>query len=151
MFAKLDKALYGLKQVSRAWYETLSTYFLRFQIEQSERGILIIKERYVKDLLRMYDKIGSSVNTSIVPPNMLGPNLNGKAVNASQYRAIFSTEDEDIGVVGCYAIILWIISQLTDYDIIYEKDKPSFKRFIVELGMLNIDSKPEASVLTEEN
>ncbi|GJW70655.1 retrovirus-related pol polyprotein from transposon TNT 1-94 [Tanacetum coccineum] len=67
-----------------------------------------------------------------------------------------------------------------DYDIIYEKiknhtlkwdiefhfiptqyqlaaifikllDKPSFKRLIDEIGMLNIDSKPEASVLTEEN
>ncbi|GKD70979.1 hypothetical protein Tco_1325069 [Tanacetum coccineum] len=30
-------------------------------------------------------------------------------------------------------------------------DKPTFKRLIVELGMLNIDSKPEASALTEEN
>ncbi|GJW90867.1 hypothetical protein Tco_0168420 [Tanacetum coccineum] len=30
-------------------------------------------------------------------------------------------------------------------------DEPTFKRLIVELGMLNIDSKPEASVLTEEN
>ncbi|GJZ67342.1 hypothetical protein Tco_0630582 [Tanacetum coccineum] len=28
-------------------------------------------------------------------------------------------------------------------------DEPTFKRLIVELGMLNIDSKPEASVLTE--
>ncbi|GJT47667.1 hypothetical protein Tco_0973824 [Tanacetum coccineum] len=30
-------------------------------------------------------------------------------------------------------------------------DEPTFKRLIVELGMLNIDSKPKASVLTEEN
>ncbi|GKE71029.1 hypothetical protein Tco_1529101, partial [Tanacetum coccineum] len=30
-------------------------------------------------------------------------------------------------------------------------DEPTFKRLIVELGMLNIDSKPEASILTEEN
>ncbi|GJY91865.1 hypothetical protein Tco_0507647 [Tanacetum coccineum] len=30
-------------------------------------------------------------------------------------------------------------------------DEPTFKRLIVELGMLNIDSKPEASALTEEN
>ncbi|GJZ04163.1 retrovirus-related pol polyprotein from transposon TNT 1-94 [Tanacetum coccineum] len=57
-----------------------------FKIEQSKRGISIKKERYVKDLLRKYDKIGSSVNTLIVPPNMLGPDLNGKVVNESQYR-----------------------------------------------------------------
>ncbi|GKC29395.1 hypothetical protein Tco_1036689 [Tanacetum coccineum] len=30
-------------------------------------------------------------------------------------------------------------------------DEPTFKRLIVELGMLNVDSKLEASVLTEEN
>ncbi|GJS54454.1 hypothetical protein Tco_0627816 [Tanacetum coccineum] len=30
-------------------------------------------------------------------------------------------------------------------------DEPTFKRLIAELGMMNIDSKPEASVLTEEN
>ncbi|GKB85666.1 hypothetical protein Tco_0957938, partial [Tanacetum coccineum] len=30
-------------------------------------------------------------------------------------------------------------------------DEQTFKRLIVELGMLNIDSKPEASVLTKEN
>ncbi|GJZ87934.1 hypothetical protein Tco_0659716 [Tanacetum coccineum] len=48
-------------------------------------------KRYVKDLLRKYDKIGSSVNTPIMPPNMLGPNLNGKAVNESQYRGMIGS------------------------------------------------------------
>ncbi|GKC59819.1 hypothetical protein Tco_1087417 [Tanacetum coccineum] len=177
-------------------------YFLGFQIEQFKRGISIKKERYVMDLLEKYDKIGSSVNTPIVPPNMLGPDLNGKAINETQYRGMigslmcltvsipniqvslisvkdikqilrnptllllrelsvlsvlvftmFSAEAEDVAAVGCCANILWIKSQLTDYDIINEKllDKPSFKRLIDELGMLNIDSKPEALVLTEEN
>ncbi|GJR45188.1 retrovirus-related pol polyprotein from transposon TNT 1-94 [Tanacetum coccineum] len=78
---------------------------------------------------------------------------------------------------GCYANILWIKSQLIDHDIIYEKrsysqrdielhliptqyqladiftkslDEPTIKRLIVELGMLNIDSKPKPSVQTEE-
>ncbi|GKB64917.1 hypothetical protein Tco_0921103 [Tanacetum coccineum] len=150
------------------------------KIEQSKKCISINKERYVKDLLRKYDKFGSSVNTPIVPPNMLGPDLNGKAVNESQYKAMFLAEVEDITAARCCANILWIKSQLTDYDIIYEKiknhtlkgdiefhfiptqyqladifikllDKPSFKRLIDELGMLNIDSKLKASVLTEEN
>ncbi|GJT70221.1 retrovirus-related pol polyprotein from transposon TNT 1-94 [Tanacetum coccineum] len=55
------------------------------QIKTSERGILINKEKYVNDLLRMYDKIGSSVNTPIMPPKMLRPDLHNKAVNESQY------------------------------------------------------------------
>ncbi|GKA71732.1 hypothetical protein Tco_0777871 [Tanacetum coccineum] len=83
-----------------------------------------------KNLLRKYDKIGSSVKTPITPSNMLGPDLNGKAVNESQYRevlqmlvsclneslfvevrissnvAMFSAEAEDIAADGCCAIIL---------------------------------------------
>ncbi|GJX75321.1 retrovirus-related pol polyprotein from transposon TNT 1-94 [Tanacetum coccineum] len=297
---KLDKALYGLKQVSRAWYETLSTYLTKHKflrdpsaqncIKQSERGISINQEKYVKDLLKKYDINGSSVKTLMVPPNKLGPDLNGKAVNETQYRGMFgslmyltasrrdiqfstclcaryqanpkesyliavkrifrylegtpslglwypkclgfdlkgysdsdyagcnmgkkstSAEAEYVAAARCYANILWMKSQLTDYDIIYEKvpifcdntsaiaisnnpvlhsrtkhidnryhfirdhilkgdielhliptqyqlahiftkplDEPTFKRLIIELGMLNIDSKPEPSVLTKEN
>ncbi|GKF21528.1 hypothetical protein Tco_0070166 [Tanacetum coccineum] len=126
-------------------------------------------------------------------------------------RKSTSAEAEYVAAASCYANILWMKSQLTDYDIIYEKlpifcdntsaiaisnnpvlhsrtkhidiryhfirdhilkwdiklyfiptqyqladiftkplDEPIFKRLIVELGMLNIDSKPEASALTEK-
>nr|GEW27174.1 retrovirus-related Pol polyprotein from transposon TNT 1-94 [Tanacetum cinerariifolium] len=83
--------------------------------------------------------------------------LKGKLVcwsaNKQQSVAMFSANAEDIGDVGCCAIILWIKSQITDYDIIYGKplDELTFKRLIVELGMLNIDSKPKASIPTKEN
>ncbi|GKE64635.1 hypothetical protein Tco_1518796 [Tanacetum coccineum] len=196
----------------------------------------------------------------MVPPNKLGPDLDGKAVNETQYRRMigslmyltasrpdiqFSTylcaryqanpneshliavkrifrcnmdmkstsaEAKYVAAAGCCADILWMKSQLTNYDIIYEKVpifcdntsaiaisnnpelysrtkhidiryhfirdhilkgdielhfvptqyqladiftkpliEPTFKRLIVELGMLNIESKPEPSVLTEEN
>ncbi|GKB03906.1 hypothetical protein Tco_0832049 [Tanacetum coccineum] len=147
----------------------------------------------------------------MVPPNNLRPDLNSKAINETQYKAMSSAEDEYVAD-GCCANILWMKSQLTDYDIIYEKvpifcdnssaiaisnnpvlhsrtkhinirhhfirdhilkgdielhfiptqyqltdiftkplDEPTFKRLIVELGMLNIDSKPKDSALTEEN
>ncbi|GJY23328.1 retrovirus-related pol polyprotein from transposon TNT 1-94 [Tanacetum coccineum] len=62
---KLDKALYGLKQAPRAWYETLSTY--------------LTKHKFIR------------VKTPMVPPNKLGPNLNGKAVNATQYRGMIGS------------------------------------------------------------
>ncbi|GJY11064.1 retrovirus-related pol polyprotein from transposon TNT 1-94 [Tanacetum coccineum] len=101
---KLDKALYELKQALRAWYETLSTfltehkfvrgvltYFLRFQIKQSERDILINQEKYVKDLLKKHDINGSSVKTSMVPPNNLGPDLSGKVVNETQYKGMIGS------------------------------------------------------------
>ncbi|GJU59716.1 retrovirus-related pol polyprotein from transposon TNT 1-94, partial [Tanacetum coccineum] len=106
---KLDKALYGLKQAPRAWYETLLTFltehkFVRGKIDntlfvyksqtdikQSERGISINQEKYVKDLLKKYDINGSSVKTPMVPPNNLGPDLNGKAVNETQYRGMIES------------------------------------------------------------
>ncbi|GJR76780.1 retrovirus-related pol polyprotein from transposon TNT 1-94 [Tanacetum coccineum] len=252
-------ALYGLKQAPRAWYETLSTFLIEHKfvrgkidntlfvyktqtdvilvqiyvddiIKQSERGISINQEKYVKDLLKKYDINGSSVKTPMVPPNNLEPDLSGKPINETQYRdikqllrnptllllrdflALSSAEAEYVAIAGCCANILWMKSQLTDYDIIYEKvpifcdntsaiaisnnpvlhsrtkhidiiyhfirdnilkgdielhfiptqyqlaniftkplDELTFKRLIVELGMLNIDSKPEASVPTEEN
>ncbi|GJW72562.1 hypothetical protein Tco_0129479 [Tanacetum coccineum] len=67
------------------------TIFLGFQIKKSKRGISINKERYVKHLLKKYDKIGSSVKTSVVPPNMLGPDLNDKAVNETQYKGMIGS------------------------------------------------------------
>ncbi|GJT97147.1 retrovirus-related pol polyprotein from transposon TNT 1-94 [Tanacetum coccineum] len=191
---KLDKALYRLKQAPRAWYETLSTFLTEHTIiKQSKRGILINQEKYVKDLLKKYDINGSSVKTPMVPPNNLGHDLNGKAVNETQYRGMIgslmylTTSRHDIqfstclcaiyyanpkeshliavkrifrylkgtpslglwypkcsgfdlkgysdsdhagcnldrkitsAAIGCCANILWMKSQLTDYDIIYEK------------------------------
>ncbi|GJZ27378.1 retrovirus-related pol polyprotein from transposon TNT 1-94 [Tanacetum coccineum] len=109
---KLDKALYVLKQAPRAWYETLSIFlnehkFVRGKIDnilfvyktqtdvilikQSERGILINQEKYVKDLLKKYDINGSLVKTPMVPPNNLGPDLNGKVVNETQYRGMIGS------------------------------------------------------------
>ncbi|GJW30729.1 retrovirus-related pol polyprotein from transposon TNT 1-94 [Tanacetum coccineum] len=84
---KLDKALYGLKQAPRAWYETLSTFLTEHKfIRQSERGISINQEKYVKDLLKKYDINGLLVKSLMVPPNNLGPDLSGKFVNKTQYR-----------------------------------------------------------------
>nr|GFB10178.1 retrovirus-related Pol polyprotein from transposon TNT 1-94 [Tanacetum cinerariifolium] len=38
-----------------------------------------------------------------------------------QSIAMSSAEAEYVAAAGCYANILWMKSQLTDYDIIYEK------------------------------
>ncbi|GJX43557.1 putative reverse transcriptase domain-containing protein [Tanacetum coccineum] len=138
------------------------------KINQSERSISI-NQKNVKDLLKKYDINGSSVITPIVPPNMLGPDLNGKAINETRYQAnpkesyliavkrtlcnlslglqyqkcsgfdlkrysdydcarcnmdrkstSSASEAEDVVAAGCCTNILWIKSQLTDYDIIYE-------------------------------
>ncbi|GJS34167.1 retrovirus-related pol polyprotein from transposon TNT 1-94 [Tanacetum coccineum] len=200
-------------------------------IKQSERGISINQEKYVKDLLKKYDMNGSSVKTPMVPPNILGPDLNGKSVNETQYRGMIGSQmyltasrpniqfstclcaryqvnpkefhliaDKRIFMYlkGTPSLGLWypyfVITQVqlqsqtiefctqeqSIFDIRYHfirdhilkgdielhfiptqyqfvdiftkpLDEPTFKRLIVELGMLNIDPNPEPSVLTEEN
>ncbi|GKD14055.1 hypothetical protein Tco_1198462, partial [Tanacetum coccineum] len=86
-----------------------------------------------------------------------GPDLNRKAVNESQYK-----EKSLQMLVSCLKIkdhtlkrdieFHFIPTQYQLADIFTKPlDDPPFKRLIVELGMLNMDSKPEASILTEEN
>ncbi|GKD18727.1 uncharacterized mitochondrial protein-like protein [Tanacetum coccineum] len=184
-FAKLMTQRYEMSMMG------VLTYFLEFQIKQSERGISINQEKYVKDLLKKYDINGSLVKTPMVPPNKLGPDLNGKAANKTQYRGMIGSlmyitaSRPDIQFSTClrardqanpkesYLIAVKRIFRYhfikdhilkgdielhfipTQYHLadIFTKplDEPTFKRLIVELGMLNIDSQPEASVLTEEN
>ncbi|GKE98671.1 uncharacterized mitochondrial protein-like protein [Tanacetum coccineum] len=79
-FAKLMTQRYEMSMMG------VLTYFLGFQIRQSERGISINQEKYVKDLLKKYDINGSSVKTQMVPPNILGPDL-----NETQYRGMIGS------------------------------------------------------------
>ncbi|GKA81610.1 retrovirus-related pol polyprotein from transposon TNT 1-94 [Tanacetum coccineum] len=171
------------------------TYFLGFQIKQFERGILINQEKYIKDLLKKYDINVLSMKTPMVLPNNLGPDLNGKAVNETQYRGMIGSlmyltesrldiqlstclcaryqanpkESHLIAVkrffrkstsakakyvvdAGCCANILWIKSQLTDYDIIYEKRSYSKKGQMSSISShkkstVDISTKPSNSHL----
>ncbi|GKA09500.1 retrovirus-related pol polyprotein from transposon TNT 1-94 [Tanacetum coccineum] len=155
-FAKLMTQRYEISMMG------VLTYFLGFQIKQSERGISINK-KICQGFAKKYDINGSSVKTPMVPPNNLGPDLSGKAVNETQYRGMIgslmylkgtpslglwylkcssldikgysnsdyagcnmkkkstSAKAEYVPAAGCCANILWMKSQLTDYDIIYEK------------------------------
>ncbi|GKD02318.1 hypothetical protein Tco_1177292, partial [Tanacetum coccineum] len=52
---------------------------------------------------------------------LLGCKLVCWSAKKQQSIAMYSAEAEYVAVVGCCANILWMKSQLTDYDIIYEK------------------------------
>ncbi|GJV58408.1 retrovirus-related pol polyprotein from transposon TNT 1-94 [Tanacetum coccineum] len=160
---KLDKALYGV-QMGQSPLWTLTNY--QSMNKQFERGVLINQEKYVNDLLKKYDINGSLVKTLMVPLNNLGPDLNGKGVNETRYRdikqilrnptllvvnRIFRLPKRDHILKG--DIELHFIPTQYQLADIFTKllDEPTFKRLIVELGMQNIDSKPEPLVRTEEN
>ncbi|GKA00248.1 retrovirus-related pol polyprotein from transposon TNT 1-94 [Tanacetum coccineum] len=202
---KLDKALYGLKQAPRAWYlkgtPSVSLWYpkcLGFDLKGYSDSD--------------YARCNMNKKSTSGACQLLGGKLVCWSAKKQQSVAISSAEAKYVVVAGCCANILWMKSQLTDYDIIYEKvpifcdntsaiaisnnpvlhsrtkhiniryyfiiyhvlkgdielhfiptqyqlaaiftkplDEPTFKILIVKLGMLNIDSKPEASALPKEN
>ncbi|GJV77574.1 retrovirus-related pol polyprotein from transposon TNT 1-94, partial [Tanacetum coccineum] len=102
---KLDKALYGLKKAPRAWYKTLPTFltehkFVRGKIDNT---LFVYKSQtdVILDLLKKYDINGSSVKTPVVPPNNLGPDLIGKAVNETQYKGFDLKRYSNADYAGC--------------------------------------------------
>nr|GEU54962.1 hypothetical protein [Tanacetum cinerariifolium] len=145
---------------------------------------IVIKE--LNSLKLQFSKSLSSysrMKTLMVPPNNLGPDLNGKAINKTQYRggklvcwsakkqqsvAMSSAEAEYVAAAGCCANILWMKSQLTDYDIIYEKvfsvynwtlkpnqgKEPPFTTHMKAICKLNVhvvSKAPKPSSQTEED
>nr|GEU83838.1 hypothetical protein [Tanacetum cinerariifolium] len=84
-FAKLMAQKYEMSMMG------VLTYFLGCQIKQSERGMSINQEKYVKDLLKKHDINCLSMKTPMVPPNNLGSYLDGKAINETQYRGMIGS------------------------------------------------------------
>ncbi|GJV27875.1 hypothetical protein Tco_1384323 [Tanacetum coccineum] len=83
---------------------------------------------------------------------LLGGNLVCWSAKKQRSVAMSSAKAEYIAAAGWDIELHFILTQYQLADIFTKPlDEQTFKRLIVELGMLNIDSKPEASVLTEEN
>ncbi|GKC99591.1 hypothetical protein Tco_1169866 [Tanacetum coccineum] len=72
---------------------------------------------------------------------LIGTPSLGLHANKQQSVAMFSTKAEDIAADGCCAIILWLKSQLTDYDIIYEKLPITFQFCTKKTKLINVRSR----------
>ncbi|GKC40617.1 retrovirus-related pol polyprotein from transposon TNT 1-94, partial [Tanacetum coccineum] len=137
-FAKLMTQKYEMSMMG------VLTDLLRFQIKQSERGISINQEKYVKDLLKKYDINGSSLKhqcfylkgysysddvgcsmdrkSTLSTCQLLGGKLVCWSAKKQQSIAMSSTKAKYVAAVGCCANIQWMKTLLTNYDIIYEKN-----------------------------
>nr|GEY66511.1 retrotransposon protein, putative, unclassified [Tanacetum cinerariifolium] len=126
------------------------SFFLGLQISQSPRGIFISQSKYALESLKKYGfESCDPVDTPMVEKSKLDEDKEGKAIDSSHYRdtcqstsgsvqflgerliswsskrqksvAISSTEAEYIALSGCYAQILWMRSQLSDYGLAFNK------------------------------
>ncbi|GJR00015.1 retrovirus-related pol polyprotein from transposon TNT 1-94 [Tanacetum coccineum] len=68
------------------------TYFLGLQIKQDDKGISIFQKQYTRNLLKKYEiSNSSSVETPMIPPNNLGPDLASKPVNETSYMGMIGS------------------------------------------------------------
>ncbi|GJT22779.1 retrovirus-related pol polyprotein from transposon TNT 1-94 [Tanacetum coccineum] len=132
---KLDKALYGLKQAPRAWY-------LKAMSSAEAEYVVAAGCANITDYDIIYEKVPIFCdNTSAIAiSNNLVLHSRTKHIDI---RYHFIRDHILKGDIELHFIPTQY--QLAD---IFTKplDEPTFKRLIVELGMRNIDSKPEASV-----
>ncbi|GKE96551.1 hypothetical protein Tco_1581406 [Tanacetum coccineum] len=104
------------------------------------------KESHLIAVKRIFRKITSDAC------QFLGGKLVCWSAKKQQSVAISSTELNIDHILKGDIELHFIHTQYQLADIFTKPlDEPTFKRLIVELGMLNIDSKLEASTLTEEN
>ncbi|GJY32464.1 retrovirus-related pol polyprotein from transposon TNT 1-94 [Tanacetum coccineum] len=134
---KLDKALYGLKQAPRTWYETLSTFLIqqKFSRVRIDNTLFIYKSKGEVLLVQVYQSNPNEshlIAVKRIPRYLKGtptldlyyPKCSGfdlKGYSDSDYAvAMSSAEAEYVAAIGCCASILWMKSQLSDYDIHYK-------------------------------
>ncbi|GJX84073.1 retrovirus-related pol polyprotein from transposon TNT 1-94 [Tanacetum coccineum] len=117
---KLDKALYGLKQAPRACRPEIqfsTCLCARYQGNPKESYLIAVKRifRYPK----------GTPSLGLWYQKCLGFNLKGYSdsnyAGCNMDRKNTSAKAEYVAAASCCANILWMKSQLTDYDIIYEK------------------------------
>ncbi|GJX19621.1 retrovirus-related pol polyprotein from transposon TNT 1-94 [Tanacetum coccineum] len=125
---KLDKALYGLKQAARAWYETLSKFLTQHKFIRGldEPGVSINETLFNGMMGSLMYLIASrpDIQFSIclcARPLILGGKLVCWSAKKQSSVAMSSAEAEYVAAAGCCAQVLWIKSQLADYDVIYDK------------------------------
>nr|GEY26009.1 hypothetical protein [Tanacetum cinerariifolium] len=95
---KVEKALYGLHHAPRAWYETLSTYFLDngfhkgLQVTQKDDGIFISQDKYMDEILKKFGF--STVKTASTPTETSKPLLKdaeAEDVDVHLYRSMIGS------------------------------------------------------------
>nr|GEW23940.1 integrase, catalytic region, zinc finger, CCHC-type, peptidase aspartic, catalytic [Tanacetum cinerariifolium] len=124
---KLKKALYGLKQAPRAWYDMFSSFLISQDFSKGFVDPTLFIRR---------DNTRRSTSGSM---QFLGDRLVSWSSKRQKSDAISSTKAEYITLFGCCAQVLWMRSQLTDYDLGFNKiPRFHFIKEHVENGVIEL-------------
>ncbi|GJY80834.1 copia protein [Tanacetum coccineum] len=125
---RLEKALYGLKQAPRACDPVDTPMLERTKLDENLQGIQVNPTCYrdTDIALTAYvdaDHVGcqDTRRSTSGSAQFLGDRLVSWSLKKQKSIAISTTEAEYITLSGCYAQILWMRSQLTDYGFAFSK------------------------------
>nr|GEZ38772.1 hypothetical protein [Tanacetum cinerariifolium] len=121
----IDKALYGLKQAHRAWslvYVTSSRPDIMFNTCMCARYQENSNEHHVLTVKRIFHYLKGTINLGLWYPKDSGFDLTAYS-DADHARCHLDqkTESKYVAVSGCYALVLWMRTQLMDYGFFYNK------------------------------
>nr|GEV10526.1 retrovirus-related Pol polyprotein from transposon TNT 1-94 [Tanacetum cinerariifolium] len=133
----LDKALYGLKQAPRAWYDVLSQFLIDsgFQkvptpmVKQAKLKLDLVGKpvdhtnyRSMIGSLMIFRYLKGTINLGLWYPKDSGFDLTAYSdADHAGCHLDRKTESEYVTVSSCCAQVLWMRTQLTDYDFFDDK------------------------------
>ncbi|GJZ29037.1 retrovirus-related pol polyprotein from transposon TNT 1-94 [Tanacetum coccineum] len=132
---KLKKALYGLKQAPRAWYDELSTFLLQNHFFKGTIDPTLFIRRFVDDILVVQDSgfeltgfsdadyagCKDTFKSTSGGAQFLGEKLVSWSSKKQDCTALSTAEAEYVSLFTCYAQVLWMRTQLTDYGFHFNK------------------------------
>nr|GFA44437.1 hypothetical protein [Tanacetum cinerariifolium] len=126
---KVEKAMYGLHQAPRAWYGTLSKYFLTngFQMAYSDSD---------------YGGAIQDRKSTTGGCQFLGRRLISWQCKKQTIMATSTTEAEYVAAASCCGQVMWIQNQLLDYGDCFEKKLISVDHIHTDENVADLLTKP---------
>nr|GEV39903.1 hypothetical protein [Tanacetum cinerariifolium] len=96
-------------------------FFLRIHIHQSPRGIFINQSKYAQEILLKHGCLDSCKSTSGGIQFLGGDKLVNWSSKKQDCTSMSSAEAKYVSLSACYAQVLWMTTQLTDYGFHFDK------------------------------
>nr|GEV55222.1 hypothetical protein [Tanacetum cinerariifolium] len=130
---KLKKALYGLKQAPRAWYDELSMFLIHNHFFKGTIDPTLFIRRFDDDILvdsgfeltrfldADYAGCKDTFKSTFGGTQFLDEKLVSWSSKKQDCTTLLTAETEYVSLFACYAQVIWMRTQLTDYGFHFKK------------------------------